>query len=91
MLPADPGLVFWLLAALHLAGLTSMFLSRMHHRHRIHGICQNVFLLCLFIVGVATVATICCQSNCWVWSGTTFSLMAVGATADLGQAARAGF
>lgn len=88
-LPADPGLVFWLLAALHLVGLTSMFLSRMHHSHRSHPLCQNVFLFCLVVVGMATVCTICTQSNCWVWSGTTFSLMAVGATADLGQAARA--
>jgi len=89
MLPADPGLLFWLLAALHFVGLTSMFLSRLPHSHRVQAYCQPVFLLCLVFVGVATFITICCQSNCWVWSGTTFSLMAVGATADLGQAARA--
>jgi len=89
-MPADPGLVFWLLAGLHLVGLTSMFLSRLPHSHRVQALFQNVFLLCLVFVGVATVVTICIQSNCWVWSGTTFSLMAVGATADLGNAARAG-
>ena len=91
MFPADPGIVFWLLAALHLVGLTSMFLSRLPHSQRVHSLCQNVFLLSLVFVGAATMFTICVQSNCWVWSGTTFSLMAVGATADLGQAARAGF
>ena len=87
----DPGLVFWLLAALHVAGLASMLLSRLPQSHRMQSLSQRVFLLCLVFVGLATFVTICVQSNCWVWSGTTFSLMAVGATADLGQAARAGF
>jgi hypothetical protein len=84
-----PGLVFWLLAALHVFGLVSMFLSRLPHSHRVHAIFQHLFLGCLIVVGLATMVTICVQSNCWVWSGTTFSLMAVGATADLGPAARA--
>ncbi len=91
MSPTDPALAFWMLTALHLAGLTSMFLSRLPHSHRNHALCQRAFLLCLVFVGVATVVTISLQSNCWVFSGTTFSVMAVGATLDLGQAARAGF
>jgi hypothetical protein len=41
------------------------------------------------IVAGATLFTILTQSNWWVWSGTTFSLMAVGATAELGRAAHA--
>ena len=86
--PLTPGLVFWLLAGLHLCGLASMFLSRLPHSHRVHAMFQHVFLGCLVFVGLATMVTICVQSNCWVWSGTTFSLMAVGATADLGQPAR---
>jgi hypothetical protein len=88
---ADPGLVFWLLTALHLVGLGSMLLARLPQTHRVQSLSQRVFLLMLVFVGAATFVTICVQNNCWVWSGTTFSLMAVGATADLGQAARAGF
>jgi hypothetical protein len=91
MSPADPALIFWSLTLLHLVGLGSMLLARLPHSHRVHALSQPVFLVCLVFVGVATFVTICVQSNCWVWSGTTFSLMAVGATADLGQAARAGF
>jgi hypothetical protein len=86
--PADPGLVFWLLAALHVVGLSSMFLARLPHASRRQALFQHLFVACLVVVGAATMFTICVQSNCWVWSGTTFSLMAVGATADLGQAAR---
>jgi len=41
----------------------------------------------MLFVGVVTMLTILTRSNWWVWSGTTFSLMAVGATADLGRAA----
>jgi hypothetical protein len=89
MAQADPGLVFWLLAGLHVIGLASMFLSRLPRSHRIHGLCQHLFLACLVVVGMATMFTICVQSDCWVWSGTTFSVMAVGATLELGQAARA--
>lgn len=88
---ADPGLVFWLLTALHLVGLGSMLLARLPRTHRVQLLSQHVFLLMLVFVGLATFVTICIQHDCWVWSGTTFSLMAVGATADLGQAARAGF
>jgi hypothetical protein len=87
-MPADPGLVFWLLAVLHFVGLTSMFLSRLPHSHRMQAFSQHIFLTSLVIVGVATFVTICVQSTCWVWTGTTFSIMAVGATADLGTAAR---
>jgi hypothetical protein len=87
-LPADPGHVFWLLAGLHIVGLASMFLSRLPSSHRVHALVQPLFLACLVFVGLATMITIVSQSNFWVWSGTTFSMMAVGATADFGQAAR---
>ena len=81
-----PGIVFWLLAGLHLFGLASMFLARLPRSHRVHAIFQHLFVVSLIFIGLATMVTICVQSNCWVWSGTTFSLMAVGATADLGPA-----
>lgn len=89
MAPSNPALFVWLLAALHLIGLVSMFLARVPHSHSVHRPCQRLFLACLFFVGLATMFTICVQSNCWVWSGTTFSVMAVGATFDYGPAARA--
>jgi len=86
---ADPGLIFWLLAPLHVVGLVSVLLTRLPRSHRVHGLCHHGFLACLFIVAGATMVTILAQSHWWVWSGTTFSIMAVGATAEWGQAARA--
>ena len=88
---ADPGLLFWLFAALHFAGLASMFLVRLPRAKSGHAIGQLVFLSCLVIVGTATMFTIVMQHHAWVWSGTTFSLMAVGGTLELGPARAAGF
>lgn len=87
-LATDQGL-FWLLAVLHLAGLASMFLSRLPQSQQVHLFFQHTFLACLVTVGVATLMTILAERDCWVWSGTTFSLMAVGATFDFGVTARA--
>jgi hypothetical protein len=88
---AGPGLLFWLFAALHIAGLASMFLARLSQARRGHTIGQLVFFTCLLIVGMATMFTIVTQHHAWVWSGTTFSLMAVGGTIELGPARAAGF
>jgi hypothetical protein len=86
---AGPGLLFWLLALVHLAGLASMMLARLPRSHRVHALCHRGFIACLFIVAAATLFTILTQSNWWVWSGTIFSIMAVGATAEWGQATEA--
>ena len=88
---ADPGLLFWLFATLHFAGLASMFLARLPQGKRGHAVGQLVFFTCLFVVGMATMYTIVMQHHAWVWSGTTFSLMAVGGTIELGSARAAGF
>lgn len=88
---ADPGLLFWLFAALHFAGLASMFLARLPQAKRGHVLGQFVFLSCLVVVGLATMFTIVTQHHAWVWSGTTFSLMAVGGTIELGPGRAAGF
>jgi hypothetical protein len=89
---ADPALFFWIVLALQLVGLTSMFLARMPHATSLHTCCRSVFLLCLIVVGVATIYSMGSQGHSWAWCGTVFSLMAVGGTMDLGGASRmAGF
>ena len=88
---ADPGLLFWLLAALHVAGLATMFFTRLPTSHLVHTICHHGFFACLIFVAAATLFTIVTKSNWWVWSGTTFSIMAVGISAELGQARPPGF
>lgn len=86
---AVPGLLFWTLALLHVAGVASMLTLRLPRSHRGHALCHHGFIACLVIVGLATLGAIVLRSNWWVWSGTIFSLMAVGATAELGQTAKA--
>lgn len=89
---ADPAVFFWSILVLQVVGLASMFLARMPHATLLHSCCRRVFVLCLVIVGVATIYAMGSQSNCWAWCGTIFSLMAVGGTMDLGGAQRmAGF
>ena len=87
LLAADPGLLFWLVALLHLIGLASTFLARLPRSQRGLALCHGGFLACLMIVAGATLMTILVRSDWWVWSGTVFSIMAVGGTADLGPAA----
>jgi len=88
-LAADPGLIFWILAPLHVLGLISVLLTRLPLCHRVHALCHHGFVLFLFIVAGATLLTIMTRNNWWVWSGTTFSIMAVGATAEWGRAVQA--
>lgn len=84
----DAGLSFGLMAGLHVVGLASMFLARLDQSQSRHQLFHKLFLMCLVGVGLATTIAICNRSNCWVLSGSLFSLMAVGATADFGAAAR---
>ncbi len=84
---ADAGLFFWIVAALHVAGLASTFLGRLTHSRQGWALCHCGFLACLVCVAGATLLTIIARSDWWVWSGTTFSIMAVGGTAELGSPA----
>lgn len=84
---ADPGLLFWILAVLHVTGLASTFLGRLPHSRRGLALCHCGFLACLVCVAGATLVTIVARSDWWVWSGTVFSIMAVGGTAELGTSA----
>jgi hypothetical protein len=89
LVTTNPGLIFWLLVPLHVLGLASIILTRMPHSHRVHTICHHGFVVCLFFVACATLFTILTRNHMWVWSGTTFSIMAVGATAEWGRAVQA--
>jgi hypothetical protein len=80
---ADGSLLFWIAAVLHIAGLASTFLGRLPRSPRGLALCHCGFLACLVCVAGATLLTIVAHSDWWVWSGTTFSIMAVGGTAEL--------
>jgi hypothetical protein len=84
---ADPVLC-WCLFAIQVLGIVSMLLARMPATTSLHSLCRTCFLGCLVVVGLATIgASIDCQSSSWAWCATVFSMMAVGAAADLGGAA----
>jgi hypothetical protein len=90
--PADPVVFFVVVLVLQVIGVASMLLARMPHTTSLHTCSWNVFLFCLLLVGCATIYAMGSQSDSWAWYGTTFSLMAVGGSADLGSASRmAGF
>jgi hypothetical protein len=72
--------------AIQMVGLVSMVLARMPHTSSMHAVCRLLFLGCLVVVGLTTVVAMGCHNSCWAWSGTVFSIMAVGATADSGSA-----
>lgn len=79
----DP-LIFWGVLVLQIVGLTSVIFARLPESCPVQACCRSLFVGCLIFVGVATMLAIGIQSGCWAWCGTTFSIMAVGATFDLG-------
>jgi hypothetical protein len=84
---ADPVLC-WCLFAIQVVGLVCMLLARMPAYSALHCFCRSCFFGCLVIVGLATIGTAMdCHTSCWAWCATIFSMMAVGAAADLGGAA----
>jgi hypothetical protein len=79
----DP-VLFWGTLALQLVGLASVVLARLPCNCPLKSTCCRVcFFACLVGVAAATMLAIDARSGVWAWCGTTFSLMAVGATFDL--------
>jgi hypothetical protein len=89
---ADPLVFFWIMLVVQVVGLASMLLARLPHPTPLHICCRQLFIVCLVSVGLATIYAMGSQTSTWAWCGTTFSVMAVGGTMDLGNASRiAGF
>lgn len=82
----------WGIWVLQVLGLASVVLARVPQKGLSHSICRSCFFGCLAFVAVATMLAIGCRSEWWISCGTTFSLMAVGATLDFsGQLRMSGF
>ena len=78
-MPALPeATLFWCAVAIQLAGLFSMVLSRLSRS----GWYQAVYLVCLLIIGAATMWTTACGSDYWMSFGATLAAMCVGAILD---------
>ena len=79
----DP-LVFWAAAAVQVLGLASVLFARLPRASKAHDYCRGIFVGCLVVLGLATMVAIGSGSGYWAWCGTTFSLMCVGGTFDVG-------
>jgi hypothetical protein len=78
----DP-LGYWGLFLIQVLGLASTLLVRIPRTGRVHDYLRGVYLGCLVVLGLATMAAVGADSVWWAWCGTTFSLMAVGGTVHL--------
>lgn len=80
----DP-VAFWGILLVQMAGLASIVLGRLPRPGKTHDYCRGIYLGCLAVLAMATLAAVMWESSWWAWCGTTFSLMAVGGTLDLGS------
>jgi hypothetical protein len=80
----DP-VAFWGLLLVQLAGLASTVLGRLPRIGKSHEYCRGIYLGCLTVLALATMSAVVSDSSWWAWCGTTFSLMAVGGTLDVGH------
>lgn len=74
--------LFWLLAAIQLAGVVSCFAARLWEQTASAAWCRFLFVCCLTIVGGSTMIALTCGSPCWASCGVTFCLIALAATFD---------
>ncbi len=80
----SPSVVPWILWAVQLLGLTSAWLARAAEGSQRQGRCQCLFLGCLAIVGLATVASLHLNAGGWYLSGISLSLMVLATTCEVG-------
>jgi len=80
--------ILFTLGVIQVLGLISAFATRLGRQaHRLNAI-QSVFLVCLSMVALSTVAMVGVRSIGWMTSGVTFSLMVVTAVWDVGREAK---
>lgn len=85
----DSVLLVCLLGGIQLLGLTSAAVARLSEGSSRQRSGQRLFLACLGLVGAATVVSVFLGPGCWLSSGTTFSLMVLGATCDFNHSRKA--
>jgi predicted membrane channel-forming protein YqfA (hemolysin III family) len=89
ILPVSDAVFFWGLMLVQLIGLASATIARLSERSAAQAWCQRFFFVCLGFVGLAAMLALACDSGYFLSCGTTLSLMAVGTTLDMQNAARA--
>lgn len=74
--------IFWATMAIQLLGLSSLVAVRLCATSGGRATCQRVFLVMLAALGLITVLAVGADSDSWVTSGATLSIMTVCATVD---------
>ena len=82
----EPASLFWCLAAVHVLGLLSACLTRLSEGSLGQARFQRVFVCCLALTGLATMASLALGPNTCVVSGATMAVMVLTATWDIGTA-----
>jgi hypothetical protein len=79
-------LIFWIVLATQVAGLSSLVVARLGERSWGAAVFRRTFFVCLLAVGLATISAIHIQAASWLLGAATLGMMAVGATLDCGAA-----
>jgi hypothetical protein len=80
----DYQVLFWVVVAIQVAGLLSVWLARLTAGGRGQRSCQWLFLSCLALVGATSVVAMGISAASWLFSAVTLALMVVGAVWDAG-------
>ncbi|HEX7450179.1 MAG TPA: hypothetical protein VF306_21650 [Pirellulales bacterium] len=82
----NPVWLFWCLAVVHGVGLLSACLTRLSEGSAGHARLQRVFVGCLSLAGLATMASLTLGPNTCMVSGATLVVTILMATWDMGTA-----
>ena len=72
----------WFLGLIPIAGLLSAWLARLSEGSSRQAWCQRLFVACLAIVGLLTMAFVALGARYWLASGATLSVMILAAVWD---------
>lgn len=74
--------IFWSTLVIQLLGVGSIVGARLCTGERGRGVCHRFFLVMLLALGLITVLAVMADSDTWVTSGATLSVITVCATFD---------
>jgi hypothetical protein len=75
-------IIFWSTIVIQLLGLGSIVALRVCGSDRGRAVCQRLFVAALLALGLITIFAVGADSDSWVTSGATLSVMTVCATFD---------
>lgn len=79
------GVVFWGLLVMQVLGVFSVVFARLCERSQAQNCCQRLFFVSAILLGAGTLFALALGSGWWISSGTTLSLMGLGATLDFSK------